>query len=298
MSGPDGGGARSGPLRLGGRVFEASEPVVMAIVNRTPDSFYDPGATLQDEAALERVDQAVRDGAGIVDIGGVKAGYGDYVSVDEELRRTATFVGRVRERHPGVVISVDTWRAEVARELCRQGADLLNDTWSGADPALMEVAAEYGVGLVCSHTGGVAPRTDPHRVAYDDVVADVVARTTALAARAVEAGVRPDGVVLDPTHDFGKNTWHSLEVTRRLDEVVATGWPVMVALSRKDFVGETLDLPVDQRLPGTLAATAVSAWHGARVFRAHDVAETRQALRMVAAIRGVAPPAVARRGLT
>ncbi|MDQ4006886.1 MAG: dihydropteroate synthase [Actinomycetota bacterium] len=269
----------------------------MAIVNRTPDSFYAPGATFQDEAALERVDQAVRDGAGIVDIGGVKAGFGDYVSVDEELRRTATFVGQVRERHPDVVISVDTWRAEVARELCRQGADLLNDTWAGADPALMEVAAEYGAGLVCSHTGGVAPRTDPHRVAYDDVVADVVARTTALAAQAVEAGVRPDGVVLDPTHDFGKNTWHSLEVTRRLDEVVATGWPVMVALSRKDFVGETLDLPVDQRLPGTLAATAVSAWHGARVFRAHDVAETRQALRMVAAIRGLAPPAVARRGL-
>jgi dihydropteroate synthase len=159
------------------------------------------------------------------------------------------------------------------------------------------VAAEFGVGLVCSHTGGLGPRTDPHRVAYDDVVADVVARTSALATRAVQMGVRRDGVLVDPTHDFGKNTYHSLEVTRRLDEIVALGWPVLVAVSHKDFVGETLDLPVGRRLPGTLAATAVSAWLGARVFRAHDVAETRQVLRMVAAIRGDLPPAVPRRGL-
>jgi dihydropteroate synthase len=160
-----------------------------------------------------------------------------------------------------------------------------------------EVAAEFGAGLVCSHTGGLGPRTDPHRVHYADVVADVVTRTSALAARAVEAGVRRDGVLVDPTHDFGKNTYHSLELTRRLDEVVATGWPVMVAVSRKDFVGETLDLPAEDRLSGTLAATALSAWQGVRVFRAHDVAATRQALRMVAAIRGTLAPAVPRRGL-
>jgi len=129
------------------------------------------------------------------------------------------------------------------------------------------------------------------------VVDDVIATVTEAAARAVAAGVRQDGILIDPTHDFGKNTRHSLELTRRLDELVATGWPVLVALSRKDFVGETLDLPPDERLAGTLAATAVSAWQGARVFRAHDVLATRQVLDMVASIQGTRPPAVAKRGL-
>ncbi|MGH3367385.1 MAG: dihydropteroate synthase [Nocardioidaceae bacterium] len=285
------------PLRLGSRILGPDEPTVMAIINRTPDSFYDRGAAYAADQALERVAEFVHDGADIVDIGGVKAGYGDVVSVREEVRRTSAFVAEVRSRYPDIVISVDTWRAEVARELCQQGADLLNDTWAGADPEVAEVAADFGVGLVCSHTGGLAPRTDPHRVAYDDVVADVIERTSALAARAVRLGVRRDAVLVDPTHDFGKNTWHSLELTRRLDEVVATGWPVLVAVSHKDFIGETLDLPVDRRMAGTLATTAVCAWQGARVFRAHEVVETRQVLQMVAAIRGARPPAVARRGL-
>jgi dihydropteroate synthase len=206
-------------------------------------------------------------------------------------------VEAVRDRHPQLVISVDTWRAPVAERVVAGGADLINDTWAGADPDLVPLAAHTGAGLVCSHTGGLAPRTDPHRVAYDDVVAEVVRSLTAAAEAAVAQGVRRDGILIDPTHDFGKNTRHSLELTRRLDELVATGWPVLVALSRKDFVGETLDLPADDRLEGTLAATAVSAWLGARVFRAHDVRATRRVLDMVASIRGVRPPAVARRGL-
>lgn len=132
---------------------------------------------------------------------------------------------------------------------------------------------------------------------YDDVVADIIATTCALAERAVSLGVRPDAVVIDPGHDFGKNSRHSLEATRRTDELVATGWPVLMAMSNKDFVGETLDTPVEERLEGTLAATAISAWLGARIFRAHQVAATRRVLRMVAAIRGDADLAVARRGL-
>jgi dihydropteroate synthase len=128
-------------------------------------------------------------------------------------------------------------------------------------------------------------------------VADVIATVTALADSAVAAGVRTDGILIDPAHDFGKNTWQSLEISRRLDELAATGWPLLVALSNKDFVGEALDLPLDQRLEGTLAATAVAAWLGARVFRAHQVRQTRRVLDMVAAIRGDHPPAVARRGL-
>jgi dihydropteroate synthase len=284
-------------LVLGSRVFEPSTPVVMAIVNRTPDSFFDAGATFALDAALARVTQAVKEGADIVDIGGVRAGSGEHVSVAEELARTAELVTQVRAAFPRLVISVDTWRAGVADELCRRGADLVNDAWAGADPDLAGVAGRHGVGLVCSHTGGLPPRTDPHRVAYADVVADVVASTAALAERAVAQGVSRDAILVDPTHDFGKNTWHSLELTRRLDQVVDSGWPVLVALSNKDFIGETLDLPVQERLCGTLAATAVCAWHGAQVFRAHDVAATRQVVDMVASIRGLRPPARARRGL-
>lgn len=269
----------------------------MAIVNRTPDSFYDRGATFELDAALDAAAGAVAAGADLVDVGGVRAGTGPAVDADEELRRAVPFVQRVRESFPDLVISIDTWRAVVAREAVAAGADLINDTWAGADPELVEVAAETGVGIVCSHTGGLAPRVDPHRVRFDDVVADVVATLTEAAARAVRAGVRQDGILVDPTHDFGKNTRHSLELTRRLDEVVATDWPVLVALSRKDFVGETLDLPPEERLEGTLAATAVSAWHGARVFRTHDVLATRRVLDMVASIRGTRPPSVARRGL-
>jgi dihydropteroate synthase len=284
-------------LRLGSRAFPPGSHAVMAIVNRTPDSFYDRGATYAHDAALAHVEKVVAEGADIVDIGGVKAGHGDNVDSVEELGRIAEFVSDVRALHPGLVISVDTWRSSVAREVCLRGADLLNDTWAGADPEVASVAAEFGTGLVCTHTGGLPPRTDPHRVAYDDVVAEVVRSVSRLAERAVRLGVRPDGVLVDPTHDFGKNTWHSLELTRRLDELVATGWPVLVALSNKDFIGETLDLPPEERLPGTLAATAIAAWNGARVFRAHEVPATRQVLAMVASIKGTRAPAVARRGL-
>lgn len=285
-------------LVLGGHAFGDSRHLVMAIVNRTPDSFYDHGATYTDSVALDRVAQVVDEGADIVDIGGVRAGHGDYVSVAEELRRTASFVAAVRTAYPDLVISVDTWRAAVAGELCQRGADVINDAWSGADPRLVEVAAEFEAGLVCSHTGGLTPRAASHRIQYDDVVADVLSTVTGLAERAVSLGVRRDAILIDPTHDFGKNTSHSLELTRRLDEVVATGWPVLVALSNKDFIGETLDAEIGDRLAGTLAASAIAAWHGARVFRVHQVRQTRHVLDMVASIAGSRPPARAVRGLT
>ena len=213
------------------------------------------------------------------------AGPGEDVSVAEEIRRVAGLVAAVRARHPGTVISVDTWRAEVGRAVATAGADLLNDTWGGADPALATVAAAHGLGLVCSHAGGLAPRTRPHRPAYADVVAEVRGYVTAQADRAVAAGVRPDGIVIDPAHDFGKNTWHSLQLTRGTADLVATGWPVLIAVSNKDFVGETLGLPVQERAEGTLAALAVCAWEGARLFRVHDVRAARDALAAVSALR-------------
>jgi dihydropteroate synthase len=287
----------SAALRLGRRTFGPAELAVMAIVNRTPDSFYDRGATFAPDDALRAVRDAVASGADIIDIGGVKAGPGIPVDPAEEIRRTVATISAVRAEFPDIVISIDTWRAEVAREAVAAGADLINDTWGGPDPALAEVAAATGTGLVCAHAGGLAPRTRPHRAAFVDVVEEVLATVSRLADRAVAVGVRPDGILIDPAHDFGKNTRHSLTLTRRLDQLVQTGWPVLVALSNKDFIGETLDLPVDQRQEGTLAATAISAWLGARVFRAHQVRQTRQVLDMVAAIRGDRQPAVSRRGL-
>ncbi len=291
------GGHGQRALRLGARTFPPEELVVMAIVNRTPDSFYDRGTTYGAATAVAAAERALDSGAAIVDIGGVKAGHGPPVSVAEEIDRVVEVVATLRSHRPLAVISVDTWRAEVAREAVAAGADLLNDPWQGHDPALVEVAAQAGSGLVCTHAGHLPPRTEPHNPRYHDVVADVLATVGGLAAHALDVGVRRDGILIDPGHDFGKTTVQSLDVTRRLPELVTTGWPVLVSLSNKDFIGETLDLPVAARLNGTLAATAVAAWLGARVFRAHNVAEVRQALDMVASIRGDRPPAVARRGL-
>jgi dihydropteroate synthase len=284
-------------LKLGHRTFSDDATLMMAIVNRTPDSFYDHGATWAEDAAFDRVAQVVDEGAEIVDVGGVKAAPGTHIDEAEERHRVVDFVARVRARYPDLVISVDTWRASVARAVCAEGADLLNDAWGGHDPGLADVAAQHGAALVCTHTGGLPPRTPPHRVDYADVVASVVGDCTAYARRAVAAGVDPRSVLVDPAHDFGKNTFHSLEVTRRLSELTATGWPVLVSLSNKDFVGETLDLPVDRRLAGTLAATAVCAMAGARVYRVHEVTESRQVVDMVWSIAGRRRPARPIRGL-
>lgn len=305
------------PLVLRGRVLAPDRGAVMAVVNRTPDSFYAAARAADDDVALAAVARAVQEGADLVDIGGVRAGRGPVVTVEEEVDRVLPLVRRVREAFPDLPISVDTWRAEVAEAVVDAGADLINDTWAGHDPRLVEVAARHGVGIVCSHTGGLPPRTDPWRPRYllpdgaaaeaapgapgtdplDGVLLDVLGTLRAAARRAVDAGVDPRSVLVDPTHDFGKTTWHSVHLTRRTQRLVELGHPVLMALSRKDFVGESLDLPVDDRLEGTLAATVVAAWQGATVFRAHDVRATRRTLEMVGVLRGDRPPARTTRGL-
>lgn len=278
--------------------FTRGLPRVMAIINRTPDSFYDKGATFAIDAALERCREVVEQGATIVDVGGVKAGPGDEVDPQEEIERVVPFIAAVRGELPdGVDISVDTWRPEVAEAAVQAGATLINDTWAGYEPELAEVAGAHNVGYVCSHTGGATPRSRPHRVHYDDVVADVIRETTLLAERAVACGVPEEKVFIDPTHDFGKNTFHGLEILRRIDEVVATGWPVLMALSNKDFIGETTGRPVGERVAGTLAATAWCAARGVAAFRVHEVAETIDVIRTTAAIQGTVRPLATTRGL-
>jgi dihydropteroate synthase len=271
--------------------------LVMAIVNRTPDSFYDKGRTFGLDAALDRVEQVVAEGAHIVDIGGVKAAPGEEVSAAEEADRVLPVVTAVLSRDPSLVFSGDNIGASVDAEVLAAGADVVNDAWECPEPETYDVAASFGAGVVCTHAGHLPPRTRPHRIAYPDVVADVVTTLTGMAERAVAAGVSRESVLIDPGHDFGKNTRQSLRLTDRTADLVATGWPVLMALSRKDFVGEVLDLLPDDRLEGTLAATAVCAFQGARVFRTHDVAATLKVLRMVDAIRGRTQPLVNVRGL-
>ena len=284
-----------------GRPVAGDRALIMAIVNRTPDSFYDRGATFTDEAAKDAVHRAVAEGADVVDIGGVKAGPGTLVDADEETIRVVPFIEWMRAAYPDQLISVDTWRASVAKKACAAGADIINDTWAGADPALPEVAAEFGAGLVCSHTGGAVPRTRPCRVNYGTagtgVVDAVIAEVTAAAEHAVSVGVRRDGILIDPTHDFGKNTFHGLSLLRHVNDLVNTGWPVLMALSNKDFIGETLGVTLTERLEGTLAATALAAADGARMFRVHEVGPTRRVLEMVASIKGDRPPTRTVRGL-
>ena len=289
------------PLVLRGRRFDAAQPAVMGIVNRTPDSFWGGNRHTELGSALKALERAVLDGADIVDVGGVRAGQeGEWVGVDEEIARVVPFLRSARERFPNLLLSLDTWRSPVARAAAGL-VDLVNDTWAGADPALVQVAAELGAGYVVSHTGGLPPRTDPVRVSYgpdpDDVVRDVVATLTAGAHTAMQAGIPAGSILIDPTLDFGKTTVDSLRVLRATRQIAGLGHPVLQAVSRKDFVGETLDLPPDDRLEGSLAATAVAAWLGATVFRAHDVRATRRVLDMVASIRGDRPPARAERGV-
>jgi dihydropteroate synthase len=279
----------------------ADRALIMAIVNRTPDSFYDRGATFSDDAAKAAVHRAVGEGADVIDVGGVKAGPGEPVDADEEISRVVPFIEWIRGAYPRQLISVDTWRTTVAKQACAAGADLINDTWGGADPALPEVAAEFDAGLVCSHTGGAAPRTRPFRVSYGtttrEVVDEVIAEVTAAAERAVAAGVAGDAIFIDPTHDFGKNTFHGIALLQHAEDLVNTGWPVLMALSNKDFVGETLGVGLTERLEGTLAATAIAAAAGVRMFRVHEVGHTRRVLEMVAAIGGLRAPTRTVRGL-
>jgi dihydropteroate synthase len=277
-------------MRLGSRVVDSSARLVMGIVNATPDSFYDAGRDYEFERALDHVEEMVGQGADIIDIGGVKAGLGEDVTPSQEIARVERLVAAVRSAHHDIVISVDTWRAEVARVALPAGADLINDAWGGYDPGLVDVVAEFDAAVVCTHTGGLTPRTYARRVRYPDLVGDVTSYLAGLAERARAAGVREDGIILDPGHDFNKNTWHSLELTRRLDELVGLGRPVLVATSNKDFIGETLGLPKYERLEGTLATLAICAWHGAQIFRVHNVMEARRTVDMVASITGHRAP--------
>jgi dihydropteroate synthase len=279
---------------ISGRTFDFSRQVaVMAIVNRTPDSFHDRGSTFALEKALAAVDAAAGAGADWIDVGGVPFAPGPEVSAAEELDRVLPVVEAARQR---TVVSVDTFRPEVAAEVIRAGAGVVNDTSGLRDPAMADVVAGTDAQLVITHSLA-APRTLWPRPQYADVTAEVAAFLRKRAELALSRGVRPDQIIIDPGHDLNKNTVHSLEVTRRLAEIAALGYPMLAAVSNKDFIGETLNAPQHDRLPGTLAAVVFCILHGARIVRVHDVRATVDAVRMTEAILGWREPAYLRHNM-
>jgi dihydropteroate synthase len=268
--------------------------LVMGIVNRTPDSFYDGGRMLLQDA-IEYSLGLVDEGADVLDVGAVRAGPGVEVPPEEELRRLVPLVEALAQAI-AVPVSVETGRPEVARAAIEAGAAMINDVSALADRGLAEVCAETGAGLVLMHNGGQI-RGRPRHPRYDDVVAAVIACWRELEGAALRAGVRRQQLMVDPGLDFGKNTFQSLELVRRLPELVRLGLPVLVAASRKDIVGETLGLDLDDRLEGSLAVVALSVLHGAAMVRVHDVRASVRTVRMVSAVMGKTPPRAPVRGL-
>jgi dihydropteroate synthase len=275
--------------RIGGRVFDFSREVaVMAIVNRTPDSFYDRGATDSLHAAVGAARKAIADGADWVDIGGVMFAPGPPVPVAEEIDRVVPVVEALRGS--GAVISVDTFHPEVALAAITAGAHVINDTTGVHDPAMAEVVADSDATLVITHSLA-EPRMPYPAPRYGDVVAEVADFLRHRVDRALEYGVPLERIVVDPGHDLNKNTLHSLELTRRLGEITALGLPTLVAVSNKDFVGETLNRPRAERVNGSLAAAVFCITQGARILRMHNVTAAVEAVRMTEAILGFRPPA-------
>jgi len=281
-------------LELPSREIELDRCLVMGIVNRTPDSFYD-GGRMDLKASVDHCVALVDHGADVIDLGGVKAGPGPSVDEGEETARLLPLVEAVT-RAVGAPISVETGRASIARRAIESGAAIVNDVTGLTDAGLASICAETGAALVLMHHGGQI-RGRPRHPVYADVVDDIRASWSRQIGIARAAGVEETRLILDPGLDFGKNTFHSLEVMRRLDELTREPYPVLIAPSRKDIVGETLDLPPDQRLEGSLALVALSVAAGAAIVRVHDVIETVRVVRMVEAVRGRRAPLAPIRGL-
>jgi dihydropteroate synthase len=284
------------PRRIGARTFDFSREVaVMAIVNRTPDSFFDRGATFELDRAVNAAIAAAGDGADLVDVGGVPFGRGPAVSLEEEIDRVVPLVAAIHAASD-VVISVDTFNAEVARVSIEAGASVINDTSGLHDRRMAAIVAESSATLVLTHSLA-PPRSEPPQPRYGDVTAEVVAFLRDRVERAVTAGVPRERLIVDPGLDLNKNTSHSLQLTRRLEEIVAIGLPTLIAVSNKDFIGETLDRDKAGRREGSLAAAVICIMKGARIVRVHDVAATLDAVRMTEAVLGFRKPAYLRHNM-
>lgn len=265
--------------------------LVMGIVNRTRDSFFDEGRTWGLEAAVRAGISAAEAGADLIDVGGVKFAPGDPLPVAEEIERVVPVISALRRELPAhVLLSVDTFHAAVAEASIAAGADLINDTTGLSDPEMTATVARTGASLVITHSVA-APRQAYPRPQYDDVAEEVREFLAARLERALEAGIDRERIVLDPGPDLNKSTLQTLEVLRDWSEYTALGLPVLAALSRKDVIGESLGLPKEDRLEGSLAAAAWAVNQGARILRVHDVQATVRFVQMLEVLAGWREPA-------
>jgi dihydropteroate synthase len=277
-------------VRLGDRSYDlASRALVMGILNRTPDSFYDRGAYWDLDAFYRRAERLVGDGVDVLDVGGVKAGPGPEVTEAEELERVVGAIDGLHRRFD-VPLSVDTWRASVAEEAYRAGAVMGNDISGFADPCYLQVSAEAGATIVATHIR-LAPRVADPDPRYDDVVVEVGRFLAERAQWAQAAGIARDRIVVDAGLDLGKTAEQSLMLLRASDRLAAQGYPVLLSASNKTFLGKALDLEIDQRGAASLAAAALGVTLGCRIVRAHDVVGTRRVCDALAAIMEASTPA-------
>jgi dihydropteroate synthase len=278
-------------FRLGDRTHDVTNrTLVMGVLNRTPDSFFDQGATFELDALLRRADQLIAEGADMLDVGGVKAGPGPEVTEAEELDRVAPALEALHARFD-VPLSVDTWRASVLEVACQAGAVLANDISGFADPAYLPTAAGYGASVVATHIrlGPRVPDPDPH---YDDVVGDVRDFLTARAAAAEDAGLTREQIAIDAGLDLGKTPVQSAILLGASDAFATLGYTLMLSASNKRFLGGLLDLAIDERRAASLAALAYGVMHGCRIARVHDVAGSVRVCRVIEAIAGCAQDGV------
>lgn len=266
------------------RKLDLRQPVVMGILNVTPDSFSDGGKYHQLDAALYQAEQMLNDGAVILDVGGesTRPGAAD-VSEADELQRVVPVIEALRQRFD-CVISVDSSKAAVMSAAVQAGADMLNDVRALQEPGALQVAVTAQLPVCLMHMQG-APRVMQHAPQYRDVVAEVTQFLLQRAAECQQAGVRKEHIILDPGFGFGKSLAHNYELLKQLDSVCADGYPVLAGMSRKSMIGQLLNEPIEQRLAGSLACATIAALKGARIIRVHDVKETVQAVRVVTAMQ-------------
>jgi dihydropteroate synthase len=275
-----------GPVwRVGERVFDCSErPLVVGILNVTPDSFSDGGRYLDRATAVAHATRMVEDGADILDVGGESTRPGSSsVSADEELERVHPLIERLAELHPAVPISIDTRKADVAAEALDAGATIVNDVSGGADPAMFDVVRDREAAVVLMHMQG-DPTTMQEAPHYDDVVGEVHEYLRQRIEAAELAGIDPDRIAIDPGIGFGKDLDHNLELMHGVDALLDLGRPVLVGPSRKKFIGTILDLPEEERVEGTVGAVVWMVARGAHLVRVHDVREVVRAVRVSDAI--------------
>jgi dihydropteroate synthase len=273
-------------VRIDNRDFDFNDKTyVMGILNLTPDSFSDAGRYFDVEAAVARAKKMVEEGADIIDIGAESTRPGaEYVDVQEELRRILPVVKRLVDDLE-VPISIDTYKASVAEECLKIGAHIINDI-SGlkADHRMAEVISDYNAFCILMHTQGM-PKTMQKNPQYEDLVDDLVLELKESIKIAKLAGIKEEKIILDPGIGFGKGQQHNLEIIKRLDEFRSLGYPLLIGASRKSFIGNILDVSVEDRLEGSLAVAAISAYSGAAILRVHDVLETARVLRVTDAIK-------------